>query len=100
MKRRCRFILAGDAGEDVDYAFADLSLLMRWARVKHNVRLQPVDSQIAPVDSVSGGAVAATVAGKTDATGGVRRLMPGTTSLHRLRSGFLRIDCPVGTLSF
>ena len=72
LKRRCRFILAVDAGEDADYAFSDLSLLMRWARVKHNVKLQPVDSQIAPVDSVSGGELAATVAGKTEANEGVR----------------------------
>ncbi|NQV24623.1 MAG: patatin-like phospholipase family protein [Rhodopirellula sp.] len=46
LKRRCRFILAIDGGEDADYAFTDLSRLMRWARVKHNVRLQPVDSLI------------------------------------------------------
>ena len=46
LKRRCRFILAVDAGEDAEYAFSDLSRLMRWARVKHNVKLQPVDSLI------------------------------------------------------
>ena len=72
LKRRCRFILAVDAGEDADYAFTDLSTLMRWARVKHNVKLQPVDSQIEPVDLTSGGALATTVAGKTDVPGKVR----------------------------
>lgn len=46
LKRRCRFILAIDAGQDAEYAFSDLSRLMRWARVKHNVKLQPVDSLI------------------------------------------------------
>ena len=72
LKRRCRFILAIDGGEDSDYSFTDLSRLMRWARVKHNVRLQPVDSDIEPTDSVSGGALATTVAGKTDAVREVR----------------------------
>ena len=72
LKRRCRFILAVDAGEDSDYSFQDLSLLMRWARVKHNVKLQPVDSQIEPVDMMSGGALATTVAGTPEAAGGVR----------------------------
>jgi len=72
LKRRCRFILAVDAGEDADYAFSDLSSLMRWARAKHNVRLQPVDSQIEPIDLTSGGALATTVAGKTDVPGKVR----------------------------
>ncbi|MGZ0174130.1 MAG: patatin-like phospholipase family protein, partial [Planctomycetales bacterium] len=72
LKRRCRFILAIDGGEDSDYSFTDLSRLMRWARVKHNVRLQPVDSHIEPTDSVSGGALATTVAGKTDAAREVR----------------------------
>ena len=72
LKRRCRFILAVDAGEDSDYAFTDLSRLMRWARVKHNVKLQPVDSQIEPTDMVSGGALATTIDGKTDIPGKVR----------------------------
>lgn len=52
LKRRCRFILAIDAGQDAEYAFSDLSRLMRWARVKHNVKLQPVDSLISATDEL------------------------------------------------
>ncbi|NQV24884.1 MAG: patatin-like phospholipase family protein [Rhodopirellula sp.] len=52
--RRCRFILAIDAGEDDHYEFRDLTLLIRWARVKHSVDLTPVEwKQLA---SVSNGA--------------------------------------------
>lgn len=50
LKRRCRFIVAIDAGQDSDYAFSDLAGLMRWARVKHDVRLQPVDSSAPGMD--------------------------------------------------
>lgn len=43
LKRRCRVILAIDAGQDGDYQFADLSELIRWSRVKHGVLLEPVE---------------------------------------------------------
>ena len=42
-QRRCRFILAIDAGEDDHYEFRDLTSLIRWARVKHGVDLKPVE---------------------------------------------------------
>lgn len=47
-KRRCRFILSIDAGQDQDYEFSDVATLIRWARVKHGVILEPV-----PVSPVS-----------------------------------------------
>ena len=40
--RRCRFILAIDSSQDQEYEFADLATLIRWARVKHGVILEPV----------------------------------------------------------
>lgn len=72
LKRRCRFILAIDGGEDSDYSFSDLSRLMRWARVKHNVRLQPVDSHIELTDTICGGPPTTEFAGKTDTAREVR----------------------------
>lgn len=41
-ERRCRFILSIDASQDQEYEFADLATLIRWARVKHGVVLEPV----------------------------------------------------------
>lgn len=41
-KRRCRFILSIDSSQDQDYEFADVATLIRWARVKHGVVLEPV----------------------------------------------------------
>ncbi len=37
LRRRCRLILAVDAGQDADYEFADLAKLFRWARVRQGV---------------------------------------------------------------
>jgi hypothetical protein len=43
LKRRCRLIIASDAGEDGKYEFADLTKLMRWARVNHGVEIVSLD---------------------------------------------------------
>jgi hypothetical protein len=43
LQRRCRLIIACDAGQDGDYDFADLAKLVRWARIKHGIALRPID---------------------------------------------------------
>lgn len=40
LERRCRLIIASDAGEDGKYQFADLTKLVRWARLKHGIEIQ------------------------------------------------------------
>jgi hypothetical protein len=43
LQRRCRLIIASDAGQDCDYDFADLTKLIRWARIRYGIVLQPID---------------------------------------------------------
>lgn len=44
LKRRCRVILAFDAGADEEYQFADLANLSRWAQLSHGVTFTPLNS--------------------------------------------------------
>lgn len=71
LRRRCRLIIASDAGEDPDYKFADLVRLNRWARMKHGIAfssVEGIDNEPLPVDTLrpkSGGAPAAETGGKS-----------------------------------
>lgn len=49
LKRRCRLIIASDASQDGDYAFADFVELVRWARAKHGIVFEPVDNATDPL---------------------------------------------------
>jgi hypothetical protein len=51
--RRCRLILAMDAGCDADYEFSDLSNVIRIARVSHGISFEPVDTADEPIDLAS-----------------------------------------------
>jgi hypothetical protein len=42
LKRRCRLIIASDAGQDGNYEFADLMRLIRWARINEGIEVRPV----------------------------------------------------------
>ena len=41
LKRRCRLIIASDAGQDGQYEFADLMRLIRWARINEGIEVHP-----------------------------------------------------------
>lgn len=45
LKRRCRLIMASDAGMDKEYRFADLMRLMRWARIMHGIEFVTADAR-------------------------------------------------------
>ena len=46
LERRCRLILAFDAGADEEFQFADLANLVRWAKLKHGVQIQPLSNEL------------------------------------------------------
>ncbi|MCA9120292.1 MAG: patatin-like phospholipase family protein [Planctomycetaceae bacterium] len=50
LRRRCKLIIAIDAGQDEEYEFGDLSKLIRWAQVRHGVRLEAVDVAACDID--------------------------------------------------
>ena len=49
LARRCRLIVAVDAGQDRGFEFRDLTKLVRWARVKEGVRIEPLHAGTTPV---------------------------------------------------
>jgi hypothetical protein len=53
--RRCRLILALDAGQDTDYSFADFTRVARRVRMMHGIRLRPWKDEGAPLrlDAIS-----------------------------------------------
>ncbi len=42
LKRRCRLIIACDAGCDSDYVFEDLAHLLRWCRTRDGIEITPL----------------------------------------------------------
>jgi len=50
LKRRCRLIIASDAGQDEDYQFLDLMRLVRWARINQGIEVKPLAESEAPLD--------------------------------------------------
>jgi hypothetical protein len=48
--RRCKLILAMDAGYDENYEFSDLTNLIRIARVSHGISFERVDKPDEPID--------------------------------------------------
>jgi hypothetical protein len=45
LKRRCRLIIASDAGQDGDYEFTDLMRLIRWARINEGIEVVPLQER-------------------------------------------------------
>jgi hypothetical protein len=42
LQRKCKFIVAVDAGEDGKGEFQDLMKIVRWARMKHGIAIEPI----------------------------------------------------------
>lgn len=81
LARRCRLIIAFDAGADGQFEFEDLTHLVRWSRIRHGVLIHPLRE-----DDIQ--ALAPKAAGKDSVDGG--------TSKRYSRSHFIaaRISYP------